>query len=263
MKIKDSIIILGPGKTGTTLFNDILALHPDLFWISTYVNKYPRWIVLSVLNRLQSLRIFERQTRNKKKFPRTAESFTFWSYYISEFYRTPKAFDPEEILKAQKAVQRIGKYQSGNRFILKLTGPSRFAFLDQIFEDPHIVWIDRDPRSVITSFYKYKWKYKHKPEDFQRKPKKELIKEYIDYYKWLDAEKEKLRQFKFKKVFYEDLVEDPEQFFQNICSFTGLDYNLKFDQIVKSWDIKKNTNEQYKKFFNEEELEYLDSLLSS
>ena len=32
MKIKDAIIIMGFGKSGTTLHNDILPMHPSLFY---------------------------------------------------------------------------------------------------------------------------------------------------------------------------------------------------------------------------------------
>lgn len=262
MKLKNAVIIHGPGKSGTTLLNDILALHPDLFWISTYLNRYPQFPIFSILNNLQSTGIIERYTRSKRKFPRPAEAFHFFSNYIPDFRLNQPSFDPEEIQVLQQALIRIGNFQKGDRLITKITGPSRADFLGQVFENPYIIWIDRDPKAVITSFYKYKWRYKNNPKVFAAKSKKDLIKEYTTYYNWIRKEKDRLKQFRFKRMSYEALIEDPNSFFQDLCLFLDLDYSSSFQKTVLSWDIQKNTNEQYKQFFNEEELEYLDALLT-
>lgn len=262
MKLKNSIIIHGPGKSGTTLLNDILALHPDLYWISTYLNRYPGLSLLSILNNLHTSRIVENYSRSKRKFPRPAEAFHFFSHYIHDFRLNRSSFDPVEIKSLQQALHRIGNFQKGERLISKITGPSRADFLEQVFENPYVIWIDREPKSIIASYFKYKWRYKDREEQFAAKPKKDLIKEYTDYYHWIKKEKERLRHFRFKKVSYEAFIEDPNGFFQDLCLFLDLDYSSSFQKTVLSWNIRKNTNEQYKKFFNEEELEYLNSLLT-
>lgn len=263
MKIKDAIIILGPGKSGTTLLYNILSLHRRLFWVSSYLIKFPHLPQLSLLNNIQNLASLEKFTRNKKKFPRPAETLHYWSCFIKGFHLNLSRFDPDEINEARKAVGRISKFQKGERFITKLTGPSRAGFIDQIFEDPYIIWMDRDPKAVVTSFYRYKWRYKNKPEEFKRKATIDLLKEYSDYYKKIDKEKENLQSFKFKKVSYESLVDDPVKFFKDICLFLSLQYDKDFHQKVETWEIRKGTNGRYKEIFNKDEQEYLISLFNA
>jgi len=61
-------VIHGPGRSGTTLFNNILSLHPQLSWISGYVDRFPQCPALAFLNRLQSVSVFERTTRESGTF---------------------------------------------------------------------------------------------------------------------------------------------------------------------------------------------------
>lgn len=262
MKIKNAIIIHGPGKSGTTLLNDILALHADLFWISTYVNKHPNHLFLTALNNIQSISCFEQITRSKKNFPRPSEPFHFFSFYIPDFRFNQSFFDPKEIKRVQNALTYLSNFQKGKRLITKITGPSRTEFLDEVFENPYIIWMDRNPKAVITSYYKYKWRYKDKPEVFYNKPKTELIKEYADYYNWIKKEKDNLKKFRFKTVTYEALVKNPEIFFRELCIFLDLEYTTTFEKTIRSWAIRKDTNYQYKKFFDHEEIDYMDSLLN-
>ena len=66
MKIDNAILIHGPGRSGTTLLNSILALHKDLSWISGYTNRYPEKLWLTYFNRLQRNEAFE--PMNKSDF---------------------------------------------------------------------------------------------------------------------------------------------------------------------------------------------------
>ncbi|MEE2771244.1 MAG: sulfotransferase [Bacteroidota bacterium] len=262
MKIKNAVIILGPGKSGTTLFNDILSLHKDLYWISSYLNKHPNKTYLALLNNFKRVKFLELLSRNRKKYPRPVESFLFWSYYIHNFHRNPNQFEPEEIRKVIGAVKDIERFQTGRRLVIKLTGPSRIAFLEEVFEDPYILWIDRDPRAIIASFYSNKWKYKNREKEFIKKSKSDLIEEYATYYNWIDKEKEILKKFRFKKVNYESLTNNPIIFFKEVCEFLELEYDQRFEKLVKSWNIKKDKNEKFRKLFNKDELHFMDEKLS-
>lgn len=263
MKIKNALIIHGPGKSGTTFLHDLLALHEDLYWISTYLNKYPKQIWLSVFNNIQAIDIVESRIRNRSKFPKPAESFPFLSHYAPNFLKDSSNLDPIAISNLQNAILGINKYQAGNRFITKLTGPSQFRLIDEVFEDPFIIWIDRDPKSIIASYYKYRWNYKDSPELFKKKTKMELIAQYAKYYKWIHSEKENLKKFRFKMVHYEDLTKDPERFFKELLEFLQLAFTDNFKNKIRSWDIRKNTNEKYKEIFNEKELHYLTQELDT
>ena len=262
MKIKNAIIVHGPGRSGTTLLSSILSLHEDLGWISGYINKYPNILELAYLNKLQNNRAFEKFSRNKRRVPRPSEAYGFWTHYIPEFNtNTLLNLDEKTIAETIKAINKILKISNKERFITKLTGNSRWQTLDAVFESPTILWINRNPEAVIMSYYKNKWGYKDNLEAFQLKSKKELIKGYSERYCQYIKERKELERFNFFELQYEDLVKDKVTFFKDICDKTGLPYSPNFQSIITSWHIKTETNTAYLKALNEDEVLYLKSLV--
>lgn len=262
-RIKNAIIIHGPGRSGTTLLSSILSLHEDLGWISGYVNKYPRLTFLSYLNRLQEISWFERWNRGKRRFPRPSEAYNFWTHYIPEFEnRNLNAIRDTSAINCKKAISKILRGAAKKRFITKITGDSRHQSIDALFDNPLIIWIDRDPKSVIMSYYKLKWRYKNDINAFNAKPKKELLEEYTTFYNKFQEDKNQLMKFKMLSVKYEDLVENRQDVFKEICNFTKLPYTKKFGTIVNSWKIRKGNNLAYKDYLNEEEEAYLNKLIA-
>ena len=263
MKIRNAIIIHGPGRSGTTLLSNILALHPDLGWISSYVNKYPTKTFLTYANRIQAYGALERWNRNKSSFPRPTEAYNFWLHYMPLFNESE--IDAIPIQQSDATVQAIGKVmrRSGKkRFMTKITGMSRHQFIAAIFEDPIVIWIDRNPMSVITSYHKKKWGYKNKLELFQSKGRQELLQEYTLKYLAFQKDKKHLEQFRTIYVAYENLVANKQSFFKKLCAEVHLDYSPAFQKIVESWSIAVGTNEEYKKYFSLDEQAYISKLLA-
>lgn len=261
-KIKNAVIICGPGRSGTTLLSSILSLHKDFYWISGYVNRFPESPFLSVLNNLQRLDWFEKFNRGRKYFPRPAEAYGFWYHYFDEF-DTPGAKPSQlETFNAIRAIEGIDNYSSANRFITKLTGKSRIHFIEAMFEDPIILWIDRQPEAVVMSYYKQRWRYKNKPGQFAAKPTNELITEYCDLFLAVQEDREKLKKFEFHQVFYEDMVSDPVGFFKALTNDLGLKQRPSFYRKVQGWGIFKGSNESYKKLISPEEDAFLQQQLA-
>lgn len=261
-KIKNAILIHGPGRSGTTLLSSILSLHEDLGWISGYVNKFPEHTYLAQLNKIQGSKEIEKWNRNKKKYPRPSEAYNFWLHYVPEFNNENiEQVSQESANRTIKAINSILKHTSKERFITKITGKSRYQTIDAIFDNPKVIWIDRNPKSIVTSYYKLKWNYKHRLDQFAKKSKMDLLKEYAMQYLSFEADKKELLKYDIQSFQYEKLVENPELFFKEICDFTDLSYSNNFERIVNSWDIKKGTNSGYKKYLNEEEENYLEKLL--
>ena len=264
MKIKNAILIHGPGRSGTTLLNSILALHKDLAWISGYTNRYPQKLWLTYFNRVQANPTFEKLTRGKKKFPRPAEAYNFWLHYVPQFNNTKlEKISKDSAEKSIKAISTIIYYSKKKRFLTKITGNSRHQTIDAVFDNPFIIWIDRDPKAVIMSYYKQKWKYKNNPEKFKSVPKKELLLEYFSLYKSFQTEKNHLKRFNLKTFYYEDFISDKFKFFKEICDFSGLNYTPEFEKLIASWEIVSNTNSLYKKYISTEEELYLDELIAT
>jgi len=264
MKIKNAVLIHGPGRSGTSLLNSMLSLHKELAWISVYVNAHPDKLWLTYLNRLQGISAFEKLTRGKRRFPRSTEAYNFWKHYVPQFNNTDIDNIPEEnAAQCINALSKIISYSGKKRLLTKITGNSRHQTLDAVFENLAVIWIDRDPKAVIMSYYKQRWNYKQNPATFKATPKKDLLLEYVSLYKSFQEEKKQLEKFNLKVFYYEDLVKDRISFFKEICHFTELEYTDEFEQLIGGWEIREGTNTSYKKLVSAEEEKYLDDLIAA
>ena len=262
MKIKNSIVIHGPGRSGTTLLSNILSLQSELAWISNYNNKFPKSPILALFNRVQGNPWIEQFNRDKRKWPRPSEAYDFWLYFFSNFNEIEH---PQEDQKSFKrcinTINKIINYSGKGKFITKLTGVSRHYYIENIFENPSIIYIDRDPRAVVMSFYKQKWWYKNRLELFNSLDQIDLIKFYTSKYFLFYKQKKQLTKFKFIQVHYEDLVENPTLFFGEVCEKLDLDFDDQFQAYIKSWSIRKNTNNSWKAAAKPESIDYLNAAL--
>ena len=89
-----------------------------------------------------------------------------------------------------------------------------------------------------------------------------MIEEYTAFYKKFQEDKSQLQKFRMLNIKYEDLVENRQEVFKEICNFTKLPYTKKFDLIVNSWKIKKGSNLTYKNYLNNDEEAYLNKLIA-
>ena len=264
--IPNAIIIHGPGRSGTTLLSNILSLHPDLGWISGYIDYFPQQSFLSVFNRIQDIKTIENFSRGRKKYPRPGETYKFWKHYFPDFnspaaYKTSVDNADNKPQQCIQAIESILKYSGKQRFITKITGLPRNRQLAQVFENPYVIYINRDPRAVVMSYYKQRWGYKTEPETFKGIPFEKHIEVYTERYRasW-DGVKE-LKKFQLLLVNYEDLVKEPDNFFDKILEFTRLEKSPKFVQMINSWKIRGGTNDAWREKLSSEQIEIVEEHL--
>jgi hypothetical protein len=140
-KIKKGVIIHGPGRSGTTLLSNILSLHSDFFWISGYVNRFPRLPFLSMLNKVQAMHKIEEYNRGLRKWPRPAEAYVYWDHFFKGFQGNETfEFSNMDRYRCLRSLRVIQKYHGNDRFITKITGASRAKVIDAVFDDPYIIY---------------------------------------------------------------------------------------------------------------------------
>jgi hypothetical protein len=263
-RIRDAVIVHGPGRSGTTLLSRILSMHSDFAWISGYVDRFPGRPALAALNRLMAIDALERWTRSRRFWPRPAEAYRFWNHYFPHFSdpetrsRTSPRDRPEE---CRKAIRTILRLHGKRRFITKITGAARAGEIAAVFDDPQVVYIHRDPRAVVASYYKQRWGYKNAPERFSGKTEIELLSEYVQRYEMSFKGRDALKSFPFTDVLYEDMVEAPELFFRNLLQRLGLPQERVFFERLASWRIEKDTNDAWRNQFTKEGIAFLDDAL--
>lgn len=276
------IFLIGTGRNGSTLISDILAVHPSLFWISNYQDKFPKLLSIS-----RSFQLFRKDdfiemgsttnTKNKinwakRWIPRQSEAYHFWNQYAQmdfakSFMPNLKA-SPAQIDSIQKAVNQVGSNSKGSTFFSKLTGPPRVTFLNSVFPNAQFIQIVRDfrlvLRSYLNSFFWEKgggfegewwsgtlsvedlelWQQNKRPEVLAALQLRNIVLQSI---KELDA----INPQNVLTLKYEDFLENPIRMTEHIFAFSGLTFEDSIRELI-----------QEKQFYNKElDIPYTDDEL--
>lgn len=254
-----NIIIHGPGRSGTTLFNKMFSYHPDFVWLSSWHNRFPTQAWLFLFNSIYQKQWFGLDWSSTKHIPKPAEAYGFWTYYFTNFSSINSTEDFEKLEACKAFVESLKKLSNKEHFVTKLTGESRKEILDKVFEKDYLVlWIERDPRVVVSSYMKQRWFYKNKPEEYAKLSMLEKIEFYSEFYKKHFYGAESLNR---KILKYEDLCEEPIMFFENLFKDIGLEFYDKHKTIIKNWNLKTVSWDDYSKKYTAEEIELFNSIL--
>jgi len=161
------VFVIGCPRSGTTIVHEVLAVHPDVAWFSSLMNRIPQLPILAVFSRLLDLPELGRRFRGVKpqnqvkygflnKFlPRPGECWNLWEYWYTPQFRSDMLTEirpsDEQKLRLYHLVQLTLRYQAKSRFLAKLTGPPRMNFLLHVFPDAYFIHIIRDGRAVVNS----------------------------------------------------------------------------------------------------------------
>jgi len=254
--ITKPVIIIGPGRSGTTIISEIIFRHETLAWPSNYQEKFPSLTEINLLrnffdNRLwhvlgQKPQLNKVSSFNKFLF-KPAEAYHFWEYLTGpriDFSRGFLIYDratPEETQKIRCVFNKLIKYQSKSRLAFKITGPSRIGYLKSIFPDAVFINVLREPLPTINSWLNVDfWQDKGKSQlwwkgaytlheeawALKNSDKPELLAA-LQYKKLMDVTAMEIEQHKPKclTVHYEEFVMHPSQVIKGILDFVGLTHS--------------------------------------
>ena len=94
MKIEKPIFIIGTGRSGTTIFHDLLSKHKQLTWLSQLLTVFPKNIFFNKL--LMHLIDFPIIGFFLKKIIKTTEPYSFWEENIRGFSRPCRDLTADE-----------------------------------------------------------------------------------------------------------------------------------------------------------------------
>ncbi|QEC69587.1 sulfotransferase [Panacibacter ginsenosidivorans] len=272
--ISRPVIIIGSGRSGTTIISEILFRHEDLAWPSNYQEKFPSRPGVNLLrnlfdNKLWRLQGQKPQLNKVSKFNKVlfkpAEAYKFWEYLTGPAIDFSRGFlinerpTEKDVKRIHKAFGRMLHYQFKKRLAFKITGPARIGYLKAVFPDAIFINIVREPMATINSwlnvdFWQDKGKHQlwwtgaYTPQEMEwaekNTDKPELLAA-MQYRKLMEITEKEIAMNKANclTIHYEDFVADPSAVINNILAFAELDKSTLVDtylQGIKIYNQNKN-----------------------
>lgn len=171
-RLERPIIVISPGRSGSTIVSEILFAHPLLGGPTNYTEWYPNLPWFSALSRLSnndfwSIRgekaQYQRTALLNNIVPRPAESWSLWQKmtrgdidFSRDFLLYKRASEVEK-QTIRRTFDEMLTLQGKQRLALKLTGPARLEYLHSIFPDAYFINIVREPTATVTSLLNTKF----------------------------------------------------------------------------------------------------------
>ena len=271
--LEKPIIIIGSGRSGTTIISEIIFQHEDLAWHSNYQEIFFFTPLINLLrpfynNKLWHFKKFYKyvgaskntRQKNQSRFNlilfNPVERYNFWEHITGKridfsrgFLLNEKATE-QEIKHIRSFLAKQVKYQGKKRLIMKFTGPARLEYLTSIFPDALIVNVIRDPVATVRSWLevgfwqrmginKLWWRGAYTPDEIAYaetiKDKPALITAF-QYKKLMETTKQEIDKLGLNvyECHYEDFVKDAEAFIYKIMEFMQLQPSNKVDAYLKN-----------------------------
>lgn len=279
MDIVKPVFIVGVGRSGSTIFHKIFARHPNLAWLSGYLDRYPTkpqinkflmnvidWPIIPIVM--------------KRNYPE--ECYSFWEYYCKGF-RTPcRDLTSNDV--TIKAKTEIRKVLAGlltprrNRLLLKITGWPRIGYLNEIFDNAKFIHIIRDGRAAVNSMINEPWWWGwrgpenwrwgrltvEQEDEWEKHNKSFLALAAIEWKIILNA-LEKSRKYikpnQLMEIKYENLCENTVDVFKKVVDFSDLKWSDSFENVVQSYQLKVK-NYKWQEQLTKKQQEILEKVLS-
>lgn len=260
----DPVFIIGTGRCGSTAFHDLLTLHPDVTWLSDWVNRFPD---RPQLNRMalrgHSIPGVRRLVRHRWH---PIEAYRFWDYYYPGFSMPFRDLTAEDALPAASARLRAAAAACVSRhrphLLCKITGWPRLGFLNAVYPDARFICVIRDGRATAGSLLRVKfWTGWRGPGSWGWGPlsteQNERWRSYGQSFVALAALQweilmhayERARQVipasRLLEIRYEELCADPVGITRQAAQFAGLEPSAHFERSVRGFRMV-NQNDKWK-----------------
>jgi LPS sulfotransferase NodH len=278
MQVTKPIFILGTGRCGSTLLHRLLALHPNVMWLSGFCTRYPkrpewnRWAV-SALDFPPLRRLLGRKIR-------PGEAWPFWDTHAYGFAGPCRDLDRRDVtprVKAQlREVLSAMLTPSRNRLLLKVVGWPRTGYLTEVFEDAKFIHIVRDGRAVASSsLHVGFWHGWHGPQAWRAgllSPEDQATWEQHDcsfvalaalhwriWLRSIEAARRTVDPSRFHEIRYETLCAAPREVCRHILEFAELPASPAFEKRVQ--DTRMNTSDRWRDDLTPSQRIQLETLL--
>jgi Sulfotransferase family len=290
VEVRQPIFFVGMGRSGTTVIFATFAAHPDLAWFSQYLERLPRFPIVTALSRVAdwSPSMREAPLRSDEHRPwlgrlrvGPAEANTVWQRccgkdFIYGYLHGVKATG-EERRRLRRMVSSVLRYQGKPRFAAKITGPARLEYIISIFPDARFVHVIRDGRAVVrslTRFLRGTWRM-NEPiwrggfgegdlgqwERYQDSPVALAAIQWRAVVRSARQEAARFAPTQYAEVRYEDFIEDPHTVLDELATFCDLRSSPAPHQFLDERIALADMNVQWRAAFTGDERQMLNDLM--
>jgi hypothetical protein len=173
LKVRGPIVVVGTGRSGSTVVFDILARHPQVAWLSRLAGDYPdRFSMNIVLMRARSYAIVD-SLPGRHLGP--SEAYSYWDLNCPGFsnpYRDLLANDvaPIAAFRLRESIAPL-LTRKRSRFVAKITDWACMQYLWEIFSQAFFIEVKRNPCAPGSSLLEVPfWDGSRGPPNWRRGP---------------------------------------------------------------------------------------------
>jgi omega-hydroxy-beta-dihydromenaquinone-9 sulfotransferase len=261
------VLVVGSGRSGTTILYKILSGHRDLAWISNLADKAPALPVLSAATRARRLAP-PRLPPLTRLIP--SEGYRVWNACRPVDPRndpplTEVDATAEEVVRTRRLIARHVRYQGNRRFLNKNTrNTRRIRYLNRVFPDAIFVHVLRDPRAAVASMSRVAF-WENMPlwcrngetvRDLTARgedPVALAAELWTAEVACALEHQAVLPPARYLEVRYEDLMAEPIRVLQDLCARTDLPWSREFEASIAQFALKSQ-NFKFSSAFTETQL---------
>jgi hypothetical protein len=275
------VFIIGTGRCGSTIVQELLAKHPDVAFISNLDSAIPganlkgRWnnAVYRSFPRGFSSRDTPylkhlRFTLRERLHYGPSEAYALFSRQVSPLISAPhRDLTAQDVTpwlerRLRRFVEERAEAQRRSVFMHKFTGWPRADFLKAVFPDARFVHVVRDGRAVASSLVQRPWwkgylgvpgwGFGPLPPEYEREWKESgedyVVLAGLEWMVMLDAfeiAQERVPSADWMTVRYEDFVEAPRRWAEAVAGFAGLPWTDGFEREVERATFTRARRDAY------------------
>jgi hypothetical protein len=249
----EPIFVVGTGRSGSTVFFDIIARHPNVAWLSKLSRDYPghpwlnrmwmQWHGHMVVDKLVGRRFGP------------AEAYPFWNLNCPGFSNPCRDLLAEDVTPVAAARVRASitrmLSRKRNRFLAKITGWPRVRYLREIFPQALFINVTRDPCATVSSFLEVpfwdgwrgppNWRRGSLPPDLEDLWQQEgqsfvalAAIEYVIVHRAMEECRSVMPEIPIHTVSYSHLCADPVGALREVTEVCHLAWTAGFEKSIRS-----------------------------
>jgi hypothetical protein len=277
--------VLGTGRCGSTLVQEIVSRHPAVGFVSNFDDRFGLPAGMGRWNNTLYRRVPSALTRKGRLRFAPSEAYRILDRDVSPLVTMPMhdltAADASPWLRDRLRTffDTRADAQAHAAFVHKFTGWPRVGFLESVFPDSRYVHIVRDGRAVASSWLQMPWWLGHKgPEQWHFGPLPDAYaKEWeaadrsfvllagLAWKLLLDAFAEArttVAPGQWLELRYEDVAAAPEASMAKILEFLELEPDRRFDEALRRIPISTGRTDAFRRDLPEAAVELLTASLA-